>query len=110
MTRRMRAVVLATAILALLLAAAAPCQARAVSFVDKQVQAGGLLIQNYINTYGMQHGLVFPDKAMVKKGGGLEDADPHLAVESVDRQADGSRAHRAARTRTRSATAAPPTR
>ena len=74
MTRRMLAVVLATTILALLLAAAAPRQARAVSFVDKQVQAGGLLIQNYINTYGIQHGLVFPDKAMVKKGGGLEDA------------------------------------
>ena len=73
MTKRMLAVVLATTALALLLAAAAPRPAQAVSFVDKQVQAGGLLIQNYVNTYGMKHGFVFPDKAAVKKGGGLED-------------------------------------
>ena len=73
MTRRMLAVVLATTTLALLLAAAAPRPAAAVSFVDKQVQAGGLLVQNYINAYGMKHGFVFPDRSMVKKGGGLED-------------------------------------
>jgi type II secretory pathway pseudopilin PulG len=73
MTRRMLAVILTTTTLALLLAAAAPRPARAVSFVDKQVQAGGLLIQNYINTYGIKHGFTFPDKTAVTKGGGLED-------------------------------------
>ena len=73
MTRRMMAVVLATTTLALLLAAAAPRPAAAVSFVDKQVQAGGLLIQNYINVYGMKHGFDFPDTSMVKKSGGLQD-------------------------------------
>jgi hypothetical protein len=73
MIKRMLAVVLATTALALLLAAAAPRPAEAVGFVDKQVQAGGLLIQNYINAYGMKHGFTFPDKAAVKKGGGLED-------------------------------------
>ena len=74
MTRRMLAVVLATTALALLVAAAAPRPAAAVGFVDKQVQAGGLLIQNYVNAYGMTHGFAFPAAAMVKKGGGLEDA------------------------------------
>ena len=75
MTRRMLTVVLATTVLALLLGAASPRPAQAaVSFVDKQVQAGGLLIQTYVNAYGMAHGFVFPDPAMVKKGGGLEDA------------------------------------
>ena len=73
MTTRKIAVVLATLILALVVAGAAPRPAPAVSFVDKQVQAGGLLIQNYINAYGMQHGFVFPPQTMVKKGGGLED-------------------------------------
>ena len=73
MTRRMLVVVLATAVLALALAAAAP-RALAVGFVDKQVQAGGLLIQNYVNSYGMTHGFAFPAVPMVKKGGGLEDA------------------------------------
>ena len=73
MTRRTLTVVLAATALALLLAAAAPRPAAAVSFVDKQVQAGGLLIQNYVNAYGMKHGFVFPGKAAVKKAGGLED-------------------------------------
>jgi len=73
-TRRMLVVVLATAVLALALAAAAPRAFAAVSFVDKQVQAGGLLVQNYVNTYGMTHGFAFPAVPMVKKGGGLEDA------------------------------------
>jgi type II secretory pathway pseudopilin PulG len=63
----------AAAVLTLLLAVAAP-RADALSFVDKQVQAGGLVIQNYINAYGMKHGSMFPAKSMVKKGGGLEDA------------------------------------
>lgn len=73
MIRRVTAVVLATAALALLLAAAAP-RAEAVSFVDKQVQAGGLLIQNYIDRYGTAHRFVFPARSMVKKGGGLPGA------------------------------------
>ena len=74
MTRRTIVAFLATAIFALLLAVAAPQPAAAVGFVDKQVQAGGLLIQNYINAYGMKHGFAFPARSMVKKGGGLEDA------------------------------------
>ena len=73
MTRRMLVAVLATAVLALAFAAAAP-RALAVGFVDKQVEAGGLLLQNYVNTYGMTHGFAFPAVSMVKKGGGLEDA------------------------------------
>jgi type II secretory pathway pseudopilin PulG len=72
-TRRVIAVVLATALTALLLGAAAP-HAEAVSFVDKQVQAGALLIQNYINTYGQAHQFTYPPKSMVKKGGGLPNA------------------------------------
>jgi type II secretory pathway pseudopilin PulG len=74
MTRRMPVVVLATTFLVLLLAAAAPRPARAVSFVDKQVQAGALLIQNYVNTYGQAHQFVYPPKKMVKKGGGLPNS------------------------------------
>jgi hypothetical protein len=66
-------VALTTAILALTSALAAP-RAEAVSFVDKQVQAGALLIQNYINTYGQAHRFVYPPKSMVKKGGGLPNA------------------------------------
>ena len=38
------------------------------------MQAGGLLIQNYVNAHGMTHGFAFPAVSMVKKGGGLEDA------------------------------------
>ncbi|MGE5230053.1 MAG: hypothetical protein ACM3MJ_10075 [Deltaproteobacteria bacterium] len=73
MTRRVIVVALATAVLALTSAVAAP-RAEAVSFVDKQVQAGALLIQNYINTYGQAHRFVYPPKSMVKKGGGLPNA------------------------------------
>lgn len=73
MIRRMIVALVAVAALALLLGAAAP-RAEAISFVDKQVQAGGLLIQNYIDKYGVAHEFVFPDKSMVKKGGGLPDA------------------------------------
>lgn len=73
MTRRTVTVLVAALAAALLLAAAAP-RAEAISFVDKQVQAGGLLIQNYINKYGASHRFVFPPKAMVKKGGGLPDS------------------------------------
>jgi len=72
MTRRVLAAVLATAPLALLLAAAP--RVSAVSFVDKQVQAGGLLIQNYIDRYGQARQFVYPPRAMVKKGGGLPNA------------------------------------
>ena len=73
MIRRLTAAVLATAVLALLLAAAAP-RAEAISFVDKQVQAGGLLIQNYVDKYGMANAFHFPPRTMVKKGGGLPDS------------------------------------
>jgi len=72
-TRRVIVAALATAVLALASAAAAP-RAEAVSFVDKQVQAGALLIQNYINTYGQAHRFVYPPKSMVKKGGGLPNS------------------------------------
>jgi hypothetical protein len=73
MTRRIIAAVVAAAALVLLPAVAAP-RAEAISFVDKQVQAGGLLIQNYVNKYGAGHRFVFPPKTMVKKGGGLPDS------------------------------------
>jgi hypothetical protein len=69
----MLVVVLATAVLALTFAAATP-RADALSFVDKQVQAGGLLIQNYINTYGQAHQFVYPPKSMVRKGGKLPNS------------------------------------
>ena len=45
--------------------------ARDVSFVDQQVEAGILLLQGYINTWGANNGFVYPTKTMVKKGGGL---------------------------------------
>jgi type II secretory pathway pseudopilin PulG len=64
-------VVVAAAALALTAAAAAPRPARAVSFVDKQVQAGSLLIQKYVNDYGQDNRFVYPARTMVKKGGGL---------------------------------------
>jgi len=73
MTRRTFAAFAAAAALVLLYAVAAP-RAEAISFVDKQVQAGGLLIQNYVNKYGAAHEFVFPPKTMVKKGGGLPDS------------------------------------
>jgi type II secretory pathway pseudopilin PulG len=73
MTRRTIAALVATATLVLLPAVAAP-RAEAIRFVDKQVQAGGLLIQNYVNKYGAAHEFVFPAKTMVKKGGGLPDS------------------------------------
>ena len=69
-TRRI-ILVLATAALALTAAAAVPGQAHAVSFVDKQVQAGSLLLQKYINDYGVAHRFTYPPKSMVKKGRGL---------------------------------------
>ena len=100
MTRRMIAVVLATTVLALLLAAAAP-RAEAVSFVDKQVQAGALLIQKYINDYGQDNRFVYPPKSMVKKGGGLPGLDDHLAVQPLDRQGSWRPVPREAPTRTR---------
>jgi hypothetical protein len=73
MTRRTLAALVAAAALVLLPAAAAP-RAEAISFVDKQVQAGGLLIQNYVNKYGAANKFVFPPRTMVKKGGGLPDS------------------------------------
>lgn len=74
MTRRIIATLVATAACALLLAFAAP-RAEAISFVDKQVQAGGLLIQNYIDKYGAANQFRYPPKTMVKKGGGLPDSN-----------------------------------
>ena len=70
MTRRMLAIVLTTAAVALLFTAVAP-RAEAVSFVDRQVQAGSLLIQKYVNDYGQSNRFLYPPKSMVKKGGGL---------------------------------------
>lgn len=69
MTRRSLIVVLAAALL-IACGAAAP-QARAVSFVDKQVQAGALLIQKYVNDYGQANRYRYPPATMVKKSGGL---------------------------------------
>jgi hypothetical protein len=69
MTRRTLVVIMTTVALALLFAAAP--RARAVSFVDKQVQAGSLLIQKYVNDYGQANRFVYPPRSMVKKGGGL---------------------------------------
>ena len=53
-----------------MLAAAAP-RAEAMSFVDKQVEAGALLVQKYINDYGQTNRFVYPPVAMVKQGGKL---------------------------------------
>jgi hypothetical protein len=70
MTRRLIATVLAAAVLALMLAAAAP-RAEAISFVDKQVLAGALLIQKYVNDYGQANHFTYPPASMVKQGGKL---------------------------------------
>ena len=70
MCRRLTAAVLAAAVLALLLAAAAP-RAEALSFVDKQVVAGALLIQKYVNDYGETNHFTYPPVTMVRKGGKL---------------------------------------
>jgi hypothetical protein len=64
-------IVLALAVCALVVGAALPARAAAVGFVDQQVQAGALLVQNYVNAYGQKNQFVYPTKAMVKKGGGL---------------------------------------
>ena len=71
MTVRKISVVLATVVLALAVSAAAPRPAHAVSFVDKQVQAGALLLQKYVDAYGLDHHFVYPARTVVKKGGGL---------------------------------------
>jgi hypothetical protein len=70
MKRRLIATVLAAAVFSLLLAAAAP-RAEAVSFVDKQVMAGALLIQKYVNDYGQTNRFTYPPVEMVKQGGKL---------------------------------------
>lgn len=72
MTRRTITAALAVLALALTLAAAVPPPAAAVSFVDKQVQAGSLLIQKYIDAYGQARQFTYPAKTVVKKGGGLD--------------------------------------
>lgn len=71
MTRRMILVGLAALALSLAVTVAAPHPAHAVSFVDKQVQASALLLQNYINVHGQSHRFAYPPPKMVKKGGGL---------------------------------------
>jgi hypothetical protein len=63
--------VLAAVLCALAVGGAAAPRADALSFVDKQVQAGVLLIQNYVNVSGQKNHFVYPTKAMVRKGGGL---------------------------------------
>jgi len=70
MKRRMLAAALAAAVLALLPAAAAP-RAEAMSFVDKQVMAGALLIQKYVNDYGQANHFTYPPVTMVMHGGKL---------------------------------------
>jgi hypothetical protein len=64
-------VVLTLAVCALVAGATLPARADSVGFVDQQVQAGALLVQNYVNAYGQKNHFVYPTKAMVKKGGGL---------------------------------------
>lgn len=76
MTRRLLAAVLAAAVFvvpAIVTAVAAPRAEAAPSFVDKQVIAGGLLIQSYLNLYGQKNQFVFPPASKVKKSGGLPD-------------------------------------
>jgi hypothetical protein len=70
MTRRTIAALLAASVLALMLAAATP-RAEAMGFVDKQVVAGALLVQKYVNDYGQTNRYVYPPVAMVKQGGKL---------------------------------------
>ena len=62
----------ATLLLAAIVAAGVPAPAGATSFVDSQVQAGALLLQGYINAYGIAHGFTFPEADAVKKSGDLE--------------------------------------
>lgn len=71
MSRRVLVPLLATCLVAVVLAAALPHAAGAVSFVDKQVQMNVLLLQGYINTQAQKNGFVYPAAADVKKGGAL---------------------------------------
>ena len=71
MTRRLIATGLAAAVLALMLATAAPRADAAMPFVDKQVMAGALLVQKYVNDYGQTNRFVYPPVTMVKQGGKL---------------------------------------
>ena len=71
MTTRRIAVVLTALVLALAVAGITSRPAAATSFVDTQVQAGSLLIQKYVDAYGLEHHFSYPTRAMVKKGGGL---------------------------------------
>ena len=49
----------------------APADARALSFVDKQVQMNILLLHGYIDTQVSKNGFVYPARNDVKKGGAL---------------------------------------
>jgi type II secretory pathway pseudopilin PulG len=71
MTRRMIAVLVAAAVVALSLGATAPRADAGMSFVDKQVMAGALLIQKYVNDYGQANRFTYPPVTMVKQGGRL---------------------------------------
>ncbi len=70
MPRRITILLLSLAVL-LLAGALMPGRAAALGFVDRQVQASGLLLQNYINQYGQARHFKYPPAKMVKKGGGL---------------------------------------
>lgn len=70
MPRRSTILVISLAVL-LLAGAVLPGTAVAVSFVDRQVQASGLLLQNAIDRYGQARQFVYPPVKMVRKGGGL---------------------------------------
>lgn len=72
MFRRTAIGVLATLGLGVALAGYGSEPATAVGFVDTQVQASGLIIQNYVNAYGLAHHFTYPPKEMVEKGGGLD--------------------------------------
>jgi hypothetical protein len=57
----------------LVLAATLPVAARgATSFVDKQVQMNILLVRGYIDTQAQKDGFVYPTRAEVRMGGGLD--------------------------------------
>jgi type II secretory pathway pseudopilin PulG len=74
MSRRLIAIMLTAAVLALAIAAAAPRAEASIPFVDKQVVAGALLIQKYVNDYGQTNRFVYPPVTMVKQGGKLPGA------------------------------------
>jgi type II secretory pathway pseudopilin PulG len=71
MIRRSIAVLIAVTVVALSLGVTAPRADAAMRFVDKQVMAGALLIQKYVNDYGQANRFVYPPVTMVKQSGKL---------------------------------------